>query len=167
MRARLLVPIGVFVILGAMSVPAQQASRAVRVLPEVTRTVFATIEGSALSSQSAALPQTLVRLRDARIRRIVASQLTDEHGLFRFRPVDRGTYIVELMADSHTIVAASALVNVNASEVAQTTVRQPDDLSAVGQVASHRQAAVGAVTSAAALIGIPASRVIGEDISPR
>jgi hypothetical protein len=167
MRARLLVPIGVFVILGAMSVPAQQASRAVRVLPEVTRTVFATIEGSALSSQSAALPQTLVRLRDARIGRIVASQLTDEHGLFRFRPVDRGTYIVELMADPHTIVAASALVNVNASEVAQTTVRQPDDLSAVGQVASHRQAAVGAVTSAAAFIGIPASRVIGEDISPR
>ena len=167
MRARLPIAIGVCVILGAMSVPAQQASRAVRVLPEVTRTVFASVEGSALSSQSAALPQALVRLRDARIGRIVASQLTDEHGLFRFRPVDRGTYIVELMADSHTIVAASALANVNAGEVAQTTVRQHDDLSAVGQVASHRQAAVGAVTSAAALIGIPASQVTGEDISPR
>jgi len=167
MRARFLVAIGVFVILGAMSVPAQHASRAVRVLPEVTRTVFATVEGRALSSRSAALPRALVRLRDARIGRIVTSQLTDEYGLFRFRPVDRGTYIVELMADPHTIVAASALVNVNAGEVAQTTVRQPDDLSVVDPVASHRQAAAAAVTSAAALMGIPASRVTGEDISPR
>ena len=167
MRARFPVAIGVFVILGAMSVPAQHTSPAVRVLPEVTRTVFATVEGSALSSRSTALRQALVRLRDARIGRIVTSQLTDDSGLFRFRPVDRGTYIVELMADAHTIVAASALVNVNAGEVAQTNVRQPDDLAAVGQVASHRQAAVGAVTSAAALIGIPASQVTGEDISPR
>ena len=167
MRARFLVAIGVFVILGAMSVPAQHASRGGRVLPDVKRTVFASVEGSALSSRSTAMAQALVRLRDARTGRIVTSQLTDEFGLFRFRPVDRGTYIVELMADPQTVVAASALVNVNAGEVAQTTVRQPDDLSEVDRVASHRQAAVGAVTSAAALIGIPASRVIGEDISPR
>ena len=108
-----------------------------------------------------------MRLRDARVGRIVVSQLTDDNGIFRFRPVDRGTYIVELMSDSHMVVAASALVNVNAGQVAQTTVRQPDDLSEVGPVASHRQAAASAVTSAAALIGIPATRVTGEDISPR
>jgi hypothetical protein len=118
-------------------------------LPEVTRTVLPLPKGSALV-QSAALPQTLVRLRDARIGRIAASQLT-EHA-FSLSTCRSRHDIVERWPTPDR--GSQRVANVNAGEVAQTTVRQPDDLSAVGQVASHggrgRRSDVGG-----GLIGIP------------
>src|SRR5579864_4855907 len=67
-----------------------------------------TIQGNALTSTNGQLANTIVRLRDARFGRIIDSQLTDESGLFAFRTVDPGSYIVEIMgADQASVLAAS------------------------------------------------------------
>src|ERR687888_525147 len=58
---------------------------------------FATIQGNALTANNGQLPNVTVRLRDARFGRIIAMQVTDKAGMFVFRDLDPGTYIVELL----------------------------------------------------------------------
>ncbi len=58
---------------------------------------FATIQGNALDSRRGILPDSPVRLRDARSGRIIGAQRTDKSGQFEFRAVDPGSYIVELL----------------------------------------------------------------------
>ena len=57
--------------------------------------------------------------------RIVDTEITDKSGLFAFRNVDPGTYIVEMMGDESTVLAASQLLNVNAGEVVSAVVKLP------------------------------------------
>ena len=83
------------------------------------------IHGNALTSTNGRLPDAAVRLRDARFGRIVDTQLTDKSGMFTFRSVDPGSYIVELTASDESILAASQLVIVNAGEVVSAVVKLP------------------------------------------
>ena len=83
------------------------------------------IQGNALNSTNGQLPNTIVRLRDARFGRIVDTEITDKSGLFAFRNVDPGTYIVEMMGDDSTVLAASQLLNVNAGEMVSAVVKLP------------------------------------------
>jgi hypothetical protein len=71
------------------------------------------------------MPSTPVRLRDARSGRIVATQLTDDAGMFAFRGVDPGTYIVEILGNDSTILAASQLLSVNAGDALSAVVKLP------------------------------------------
>src|SRR4051812_42118348 len=59
-----------------------------RLLPGTRSTVLTTIQGNALNSTNGPLPDTLVRLRDARFGRVVEMQITDKSGMFAFRVVD-------------------------------------------------------------------------------
>jgi hypothetical protein len=170
MRVRLLTAIGVLATLSVISVPAQHGAPAgaqvppTGVLPGTKATAFTTIQGSALSSSSTALPYRDVRLRDARVGRIVRSLRTDEYGLFVFRTVDPGSYIVELLDKGETVLAASTLIHVNAGDVGAAVVREPTPLESVlGFADAH----ASAVTEAAAYNGILASQVTGDDVSPR
>ena len=86
---------------------------------------FSTIMGNALDSTDGQLANVVVRLRDARFGRIVESQNTDRSGIFTFKGVDPGSYIVEILANDDTILAASQLLNVNAGETASTVVKLP------------------------------------------
>jgi len=83
------------------------------------------IQGNALNSTNGQLPNTIVRLRDARFGRIVDTEITDRSGLFAFRNVDPGTYIIEMMGDDSTVLAASQLLNVNGGEVVSAIVKLP------------------------------------------
>jgi len=84
------------------------------------------IQGNALNATNAQIANAVVRLRDARFGRIVGTEITDRSGLFAFRNVDPGTYIVEMMAgDESSVVAASQLLNVNAGEVVSAVVKLP------------------------------------------
>ena len=57
-----------------------------------------TIQGNALElDQRPADQHASVRLRDARFGRIVDTQVTDKSGLFAFRAIDPGSYIVEIV----------------------------------------------------------------------
>ena len=67
----------------------------------------------------------VVRLRDARFGRIVDTQLTDKSGMFAFNAVDPGTYIVEIIANDESVLAASQLLNVNAGEAISAVVKLP------------------------------------------
>src|SRR5215831_7038741 len=85
-----------------------------------------TIQGNALTSTNGQLAQTMVRLRDARYGRVMDSVVTDKSGLFAFRAVDPGSYIVEIMsADQTSVLAASQILSVNAGDVVSAVVKLP------------------------------------------
>ena len=96
-----------------------------RLLTGIRPTVATMIQGNALTSTNAQLPNAVVRLRDARFGRIVGTEMTDQTGLFTFRNVDPGTYIVEMMGDDSTVLAASQLLNVNGGDIVSAVVKLP------------------------------------------
>ena len=83
------------------------------------------IQGNALTSANGHLNGAVVRLRDAQYGRIVDTQLTDETGLFAFKALDPGNYIIEVMSNDQTILAASQMMSVNAGEAVSAVVKLP------------------------------------------
>jgi hypothetical protein len=88
-------------------------------------TASTVIKGNALDSTDGQLPNALVRLRDARFGRIIDTQYTDQSGVFAFRSIQPGTYIVEIVGSDQSILAASQLLNVNAGESVLAVVKLP------------------------------------------
>src|SRR5580765_568633 len=68
-----------------------------KLLPGTRPNVLGAIQGNALTSSNGALANATVRLRDARIGQIIETQTTDQSGLFGFRTVDPGSYVVEIL----------------------------------------------------------------------
>lgn len=124
-----------------LSLAAQQpvatatATRAVRstitnaALAKAKANALAVIQGNALNSTNGRMSNAIVRLRDARFGRIVGTQITDKSGLFAFKAIDPGSYIVELMSSRQSILAASQLLNVNGGESVLAVVKMPFDIS--------------------------------------
>jgi hypothetical protein len=135
-----------------LAVPARAGAPAV--LPGTRETAFSTIQGHALDSTNGVLPGSPVRLRDARIGRIISRQRTDKLGVFEFRGVDPGSYVVELLDDTDSVVAASELIHVNAGETESAVVKLPFRLRPLGGLLSHTTAQAIAITSAAAAAGV-------------
>jgi hypothetical protein len=109
----------------------------------------------------------IVRLRDARFGTIIGSQTTDKSGLFEFRSVDPGTYIVEVMAnDQSAVLAASQLLNINGGEAVSAVVKLPFRIPAFASImGSTSMPSAAAVASEAAASGI-VSLVPTTPISP-
>jgi hypothetical protein len=175
MRAHLWTTLGFLAVLSTISVPAQQPTPAAgpgrtsepRVLPGTRPSAFTTIQGSALTAQSAALAHSPVRVRDARVGRVVRNLYTDERGQFVFRGLDPGSYVVELLSEQRAVLAASSLISVNAGETGSAIVRQPTELRPLDSLIGHAQAHATAVSTAAAASGLLTARVPGDDVSPR
>jgi len=112
-----------------------------------------TIQGNALSSTNGQMNGVVVRLRDARFGRIVDRQVTDKSGMFVFKAIDPGSYIVEMMANDESVMAASQLLNVNPGEAVSAVVklpfRVPPFAGLLGQ-GSHASAAAAIAAQAAA-----------------
>jgi len=113
---------------------------------------FTTIQGNALDSANAQMPHVIVRLRDARFGQIVDTELTDAAGLFEFRAVDPGSYIVEIMGSDSSVLAASQILSVDAGEIVSAIVKLPFKIPAFAGVfgTSSAQTAAAIVTTAAA-----------------
>jgi hypothetical protein len=126
---------------------------------------FATIQGTAVDATGAVLPNTLVRLRNIRTGAIAGSQFTDTLGEFRFRTINPGIYIVELVA-ANVILAASQLLVADAGTIVATVVKLRR-IPKAGLFLSSGASRALAVTSAAAAAAILAVSVTGEDVSPR
>lgn len=127
------------------------------------RPVATMIQGNALSSTNAQLANAVVRLRDARFGRIVGTELTDKTGLFTFRNVDPGTYIVEMMGGDSTVLAASQLLNVNAGEVASAIVKLPlgaPPFATMGANSTPTAALLGAVAAASGVIAVATTKPV-------
>lgn len=159
---------------GAVSQPARTiAGRATDInrnrRPAPSRTganIVTTIQGNALDSTDGALPNSLVRLRDARYGRIVETEATDASGLFTFRVVDPGTYIVELLApDEQVVLAASPLVSVNAGEVASAVVKLPFRSSSLASLVGNTTPTALFIVAEAAVQGV-ASVIIPPAAAP-
>jgi len=128
--------------------------RATKLLPGTRGNALTTIQGNALTSTNGPLTDASLRLRDARSGRIVGSQVTDKAGLFAFRGVEPGTYIVEVVArDTSTVLAASELLTVNSGDTISVIVKLPLRIPPFAAVTTH----AGSNGSIAALAALAAS----------
>ena len=106
-------------------------------------------------------------MRDARIGRIVETQLTDKAGGFVFKALDPGSYIVEMMAEDQTVLTASQLINVNAGEAVSAIVKLPFRIPALAGILSNTTpAAAAALLATAAASGVLATTVSGQPVTP-
>ncbi len=134
MRQRLALVIGVLTVVSGVAAGAQRQS-ATAVPQSQTRVIplrqgpranqLATIQGNAATSANGKLPNSMVRLRDARFGRVVDSQFTDNTGAFLFRAVDPGNYIVEVVSTNQTTIAATQMISANAGETVTAVVKLP------------------------------------------
>jgi hypothetical protein len=156
---------GALVVCGVVGMAAQQpqpfsaARQAVRVLPGTRSSAFTTIQGSALNSTNGILADTPVRLRDVRFGRIVDTTMSDKAGLFTFRGVDPGSYVVELIGKDQTILAASQVLNIDSGTAVSAIVKLPFRVPPFGGLLGHSAASAVAVASAAAASGVLARAV--------
>ncbi|HWF86118.1 MAG TPA: carboxypeptidase-like regulatory domain-containing protein [Vicinamibacterales bacterium] len=164
MRAHLPVVVSTLLLMAGLATSATHAAPLPRSTPP---NVLSTIQGNALDSVNGPLPNNVVRLRDARAGRIVDTQTTDRSGLFAFRSIDPGSYIVELVGNAQAILSASQILNVDAGQAVSAVVKLPFHISPLAGVLGHTVPSAAAVTSAAASSGVMAVTVAGEPISPQ
>jgi hypothetical protein len=150
---------------GTSMVPARVATP--RILPGTHADVFTTIRGNALTSTNGTIANGITRLRDARSGHIVDMTRTDQAGLFEFRGVEPGSYVVELVGDDQSILAASQLLNVNAGDAVSAVVKLPFRISPFAGVLGHSVGSAAIVAATAAASGVLATQVVGSDVSPR
>jgi hypothetical protein len=153
-----------FVAVGTWSVAAQQPATveirpgAKSVVPRVAgaqSNVLTIIQGYALDSANAPLPGTLMRLRDARFGRVIETRLTDESGVFAFKVVDPGSYIVEMLGRDRTPLAASQILTVNAGDTVSAVVKLPDRVTPfAGLLSSFLAPSAAMLATLAAATGI-------------
>ena len=126
-----------------------------------------TIQGNALNSTNGQLPNMAVRLRDARFGRILDTQLTDQSGLFTFKALDPGSYIVEMMGGDQSVLAASQVLNINAGEAASAVVKLPFRIPPFAGVLGNATPTTAAVvTTEAAASSVLAVTTVGDPTCP-
>ena len=151
---------------GAGSAPTATGAP-VRLLPGTRGNIFTIIQGNALTSTNAALANGNVRLRDARFGRVIEATVTDRSGMFAFRTVDPGTYIVEIMGNDQTVLAASQLINVNSGDAVTAVVKLPFRIPPFAGLLGDTAPSAAAVTAEAAASGVLATTVAGTPSSDR
>jgi len=160
------------ILMGAIETSAQQQAAvmpvpAVRSLSAVQPDAVGTIQGNALNSTNGQMANTTVRLRDARFGRILDSQLTDQSGLFTFKALDPGSYIVEMMANDRTVLAASQIVNINAGEAVSAVVKLPFRIPPfAGVLGNTTPTTAAALATEAAASSVLAITPVGEPTCP-
>jgi hypothetical protein len=144
-----------------------QRSPSRALLPGTSENAFTTIQGNALNSTNGAIVNGVVRLRDARLGRIVDTALTDRAGLFTFRTVDPGSYVVELMGDDQTVLAASQVLHAEAGQAVSAVVKLPFRLPPLAGILGRSAGQAAAVLGAAAAAGVLATEVTVSAASPQ
>ena len=152
MRRTLLVCINALVLVSTSLLSAQTpAATASKLLPRTRVGSFSTIQGNAVNSSNGVMPNTIVRLRDARYGRIVARAFTDKQGGFAFSTVDPGSYVVEIMNPGNdAVLASSPVLSVSAGESVSALVKLPFRIPAFAAlIGSQTSTTASAVTTAA------------------
>lgn len=165
-KVRLVVAVFVAVAVGAGGVPvaAQQPSGAL----QGTRGLSSSIQGTAVNWTNAAMPNTPIRLRNARAGRVLDSVRTDRFGAFEFVNLEPGSYVVEMMNPSNdTVLATSPIINVGSGQRVAALVKLPFQTPPLGGVLGGSMASVLAITSAAVAAGVLATSVTGDAASVR
>ncbi len=130
---------------------APAATAAAKLLPGTRAGVLSSIQGNAVTSTNGSLANSLVRLRDARFGRIIDTVMTDKSGMFAFRGVDPGSYVVEVMSPANNaVLASSPMLNVSTGEAVSALVKLPFRIPPfAGLLGNSSQTTASAVTQAA------------------
>jgi hypothetical protein len=128
--------VGVLIVAAPASLSAQQqiATAMAAAARRAASGATAAIQGSAVNSSNGALVNTLVRVRNARSGRIASQSLTDKLGAYTFKGLDPGSYVVELVSQSQTTIAASSLISANAGETVTAVVKLSFNPSSLGNI---------------------------------
>ncbi len=164
-KVRLVIAAVVAVAVGAGGVPiaAQQPAG----LLQGTRALSSSIQGTAVNWNNSAMANTPIRLRDARLGRVLNSVTTDRFGAFEFDSLEPGSYVVEMMSPSNsTVLAATPIINVDSGQRVAALVKLPFQ-PPLGGALGTSLASVLAITSAAVAAGVLATTVAGAPASDR
>jgi Carboxypeptidase regulatory-like domain len=179
MHRLLVVFIGATVAAGSLDLTAQQQpAGSIQILRSTHAGPYSVIEGGVVDRLGAAVPNRLVRVRDARSGRVSENLVTDKRGAFVFRPIDPGTYVVEVLSHARALLAASSLISVDARDTAKVVVRLPAEPSQLGNLFGERRgslesggaaafAAVAGLLPQAVIHAIPAIVPAGDPVSER
>jgi hypothetical protein len=133
-----------------------------QILPGTRANAFATIQGNALTATDGVLSDGFVRLRDARVGQIVEWQVTDGAGLFAFRSINPGSYVVEIVGeDEASVLAAGQVLNVGAGQVVSTIVKLPFRTPGLAGIFGSSASSADNVTSQAGAAGVLAAQISG------
>jgi hypothetical protein len=113
----------------------------------------------------AALSRAIVRLRDIRFGRIADTQVSDPMGQFAFQDIDPGVYIVEIVGDNDTVLAATQVLNVTAGDTVATSVRLPFSATPLGGLLGDSAPTAAIIAAEAAAAGVLTTTVT-EPVSP-
>jgi hypothetical protein len=169
-RKLCLVVAAIVAVIATASTPigAQQARTVNTLLPGTKVGLFSTIQGTAVSWTNGPMPNTVIRLRDARLGRVVDTVTTDKTGAFEFRALDPGSYVVEMMTPANdAVVAATPILNVGSGESVAALLKVPFRIPPLGGILGHSLPSALAVTSAAAAAGVLAKSVVGAAATDR
>src|SRR5262245_20111634 len=136
-------------------------------LATVRPDLVGTIQGNPLNATNGQLADMRVRLRNARFGGIIDTQVTDQSGIFTFRGIDPGTYIVELIGEDQTILAASQILNINAGEAVSAVVKLPLRVPPFAGLLGRATTTAAALTAQAVASRVAAISTVGEPTCPR
>jgi hypothetical protein len=137
---------------------------------------LSTIAAKAEDAAGVSLPNAILRARDARYGRIVATLVTDEAGKVAFQGLDPGLYVVEIINATRQVLAASGLTAVNAGETEEVVVKLPARPSLLGVLlggSASANAPTGLVPTLVSVLPqvviqtIPAVVPVGDPVSER
>jgi hypothetical protein len=137
---------------------------------------LSTIAAKAEDAAGVSLPNALVRARDARYGRIVATLVTNKAGNVVFEGLDPGLYVVEIITATRQVLAASGLTAVNAGETEEVVVKLPAHPSLLGALLGTSAIAItptGLVPTLVSVLpqvviqSIPAVVPVGDPVSER
>ena len=152
------VPFGLAVPLAAQTtlITRPMPTHVVASSPEISVT---TVRGTTIDAQSRLLPNSNVRLRNVRTGRVVGTQVTDQAGLFNFKSVDPGSYVVELLDSNQTVAAASDILYVNAGNTVSTLVQIPLKTPPIAGLISRNLTTAAVIAASATATGVLAVQV--------
>jgi hypothetical protein len=169
-KVRLIVVIVATVAVAAGSVPvtAQQPAGS-NALPAVRAGAsLSSIQGTAVNWTNTALANAPVRLRDARVGRVIETIMTDRFGAFEFRGLEPGSYVAELLSPGgDAVLASTPILNVNAGESVAALLKLPLKNPPVGGAFGRSLPTALAITSAAVAAGVLATSVTGAPATDR
>jgi hypothetical protein len=171
-KVRLVVAVFVAVAVGAGGVPIaaqQQAAGTAAAVQGARSDLFASIQGTAVNWTNAPMANTPIRLRNARLGRVVDMVRTDRFGAFEFHNLEPGSYVAEMMNSTNdAVLASTSIVNVDSGQSVSVLIKLSQRTASPAAVFGSSAAATAlAITAAAAAAGVLATSVAGAPATDR
>jgi hypothetical protein len=132
---------------------------------------FASLSGTASSSNGRSLADTVVRLRNVRTGQLAGTTTSNGAGQFSFLHVSAGTYAVEVVSPSGQLVGVSKAVAIDAGKTITdvgVTAATPDVAATGASAAAGAGPSTGAMIASviAAAAGLGAAVAVNASVSP-